>query len=113
MDKTTTIILILSRISPIPRTDIYLIKINSNVVLTSMPRSSYIYLFPVGLPVKILKSLLPSSILPKWPVHLNLLDIITLNGTNYEVLHCGACSTPHSYHSWDQVSRQDPVFKSL
>ena len=32
----------------------------------------------VGLPVKILKALLPSSILATSPAHLNLLDLITL-----------------------------------
>ena len=36
-------------------------------------------LFVVGLPDKMLKALLASSILAKWPVHLNLLDLITLN----------------------------------
>ena len=35
-------------------------------------------LFPVGLPVKILKALLPYSILATCPAHLNLLDLITL-----------------------------------
>ena len=35
-------------------------------------------LFPVGLTVKILKALLPSSILATGPAHLNLLDLITL-----------------------------------
>ena len=32
----------------------------------------------VGLPVKILKAFLPSSILPTWPAHSNLLDLIAL-----------------------------------
>ena len=32
-------------------------------------------LFPVGLPVKILKALLPFSILATCPAHLNLLDM--------------------------------------
>ena len=32
----------------------------------------------IGLPVKILKTLLPSSILATYPAHLNLLDLITL-----------------------------------
>ena len=45
---------------------------------------------PVGLPVKILKALLPSSILAACPAHLNLLDLITLNGKHYEVPHSGA-----------------------
>ena len=35
-------------------------------------------LFPVGLPVKSLKALLHSSIMTTCPVHLNLLDLITL-----------------------------------
>ena len=35
-------------------------------------------LFPVGLPVKIMKAILPSSILATCPAHLNLLDLITL-----------------------------------
>ena len=44
-------------------------------------------LFPVGLPVKILKALLPSSILATFPVHLNLLDIIiqTILGERYKL----------------------------
>ena len=36
-------------------------------------------LFPVGVLVKILKVLLPSSILATWPAHLNLLDLIRLS----------------------------------
>ena len=79
------IIPILSRINPIPRIDTYLFKVHSNIVL---PKG----LFPVGLPVKILKALLSSSILATCPAHLNLLDLIT----KYEVLHCGAFSNPHS-----------------
>ena len=35
-------------------------------------------LFPVSLPCKILKALLPSCILATCPVHLNLLDLINL-----------------------------------
>ena len=35
-------------------------------------------LFPVGLPLTILKELLLSSILATCPTHLNLLDLITL-----------------------------------
>ena len=44
-------------------------------------------LFPVGLPVKILKALLPSSILTTFPAHLNLLDLITLTilGERYKL----------------------------
>ena len=64
-------------------------------------------LFPVGVPVKILKALLNSSILATCPAHLNFLDLITLTilgeGTHYEVPHCGAFSNPHSHPSWAQV----------
>ena len=35
-------------------------------------------LFPVGLPGRILKALLPPFIMATWPAHLNLLDLITL-----------------------------------
>ena len=44
-------------------------------------------LFPVGLPVKILKALLPSSILATCPAYLNLLDLITLTllGERYKL----------------------------
>ena len=34
--------------------------------------------FPAGLPVKILKALLPSSILATWPAQFNILDFIIL-----------------------------------
>ena len=42
--------------------------------------------FFVGLPFNILKALLAPSILPAWPAHLNLLDLITLTtlGELYE-----------------------------
>ena len=63
----------LSKINPIPGIDTYFSKIHSNIVHPSTPRLPK-GSFPVGLPVKILKALLPSSIL----AHLNLLDLITL-----------------------------------
>ena len=53
------IIPILSRINPIPRIYTYLFKMHSNIALLSKG------LFPVGLPVKILKILLPYFILTK------------------------------------------------
>ena len=43
--------------------------------------------FPAGVPVKISKELLPSSILAIWLVHLNLLDLITILGGRYKLLH--------------------------
>ena len=36
-------------------------------------------IFHVGVPVTILKVLLPSTILAAWPAHLNIVDLITLN----------------------------------
>ena len=52
---------ILSLINPVPRIDNYLFKIRFNIVFPSrlVPKG----VFLVGLPVEILKELLPSSIL--------------------------------------------------
>ena len=57
----------------------YLFKLRYIQILSShlrlgLPKG----LFPVGLPVKNLNALLPSSILATCPAHLNLLDLITL-----------------------------------
>ena len=64
----------------------YFFRIHSNIVLPSTPRPPK-GLFPVGLSVKILKALLPSSILATCPAHLNLLDLITLTilGERYKL----------------------------
>ena len=55
-------------------------------------------LFPVGLLVKILKALLPSSILATCPVHLYLLDLITLTilGERYKLRRSTLCNLLHS-----------------
>ena len=63
---------------PVPNQPIVLIHIlRSILTLTShlrlgLPKG----IFPVGLPVKMLKALLPSSILATCPVHLNVVDLI-------------------------------------
>ena len=75
--KESPIITILNRINPIPRIDTYLFKVHSNIVLPSTPRPPK-GLFPIGLPFKLLKALLPSSIMATCSAHLNLLDLITL-----------------------------------
>ena len=67
----------MSRINPITRIDAHLFKIYSNSVLLSTP-SLPKGLFPAGIPIKILKVLLPSFILNTWPAHLYLLELITL-----------------------------------
>ena len=65
---------------PNSRTDAYLFKVHSNIVLPKR-------LFPVDLPVKILKAFLPYSILATYPAHLNLLGLITLTilGERYKL----------------------------
>ena len=88
---------ILSRFNPISHIDTYFFKAHSNIVLPptpSLPKG----VCPVGLPVKILKALLPSSILTTWPVLLSLLDLITVsilgeryrlwNPSLWSLLHC-------------------------
>jgi len=35
-----------------------------------------------------------------------------MNGTNYEVHHCGAFSTPHSHPSWAQIIRLRILFSN-
>ena len=58
----------------------YLFFLRSLLILSShlrlrLPKAA----FPVGLPVAILKTLLPSSIVATFPAHLNLLDFLTLS----------------------------------
>ena len=36
-----------------------------------------------------------------------------MNGTNYEVPHCGAFSTPHSHPSWAQIFASGSCFQIL
>ena len=62
-----------------------LAKTHSNIVhlRLGIPKG----LFPLGLLVKILKALLPSSILPSCLVHLNVVDLTTLSilGKRYKI----------------------------
>ena len=74
------------RINPIPRTDTHFFNIRFKLyshLRLGLPKG----LFPVGLPVKILKALLPPSILATLPVYLNLLDLITMTivGSRYKL----------------------------
>ena len=73
----------------------HLFKIHTNIVRPSTPRHSK-RSFPVGLRVKILKTLIPSSILATWPAHLNLIDLIILNIFRYNLWSCSLWSILHS-----------------
>jgi hypothetical protein len=55
-------------------------------------------IFPVGVPVKILKALLPSSILSTWLAYVSLLDLITLTilGERYKLSSSSLLSLLHS-----------------
>ena len=83
--KDTPIIPILRRINPIPRIDTYFFKIHSNIVLPSTPWPFLTSLSWSGVPVKMLKALLPSSI----PAHLSLLGLIvmTILGERYAIVY--------------------------
>ena len=72
----------------ITRIDTYLFTVHSNIVIPSTPKDVPKGLFPVYLPVKILKALLPSSILATCPAHLNLLEniIIKINQMKSTIL---------------------------
>jgi hypothetical protein len=88
---------ILSRINPIPHIDTYLFKVH--LILSSHLRLGHPKaLFRVGLPVKILKALLHSSILATCPAHLNFLDLITLTilGERYKLRSSSLWSLLHS-----------------
>ena len=64
--------------NPIPRIDTYFLTYI--LILYSHLRIGFSEdLLCVGLPDRILKTLLPSTILAKCHAHLNLLDLITLN----------------------------------
>ena len=79
-----------------PRIDTYLFKVHSDIVFPSTPRPPQ-RSFPLGLPVKILKALLPSSIVATCPAHLNLLDLITLTilGERYKLRSFSLWSLVH------------------
>ena len=80
-----------------------------------LPLAFYKGLFPVFLSDKILKLLLPFSILVICPADLNLLYLIALTilgeCTNYEVPHCETLFILHSHPFSAQYSPQDPVLK--
>ena len=112
--KGSPIIPILSRINPIPRIDTYLFKVHSNIVLQlrlGLPKG----LFPVGLPVKILKELLPSSILATWPAHLNSRfkdpDYVRWTVQTMKFLIVEPSPLPILIPLGPKYSPQDPAFK--
>ena len=75
----------MSRINQISHIDTYLSKIYYNIVLPSTIRPS-IGLVTIGSPVNILKALLPSSILPRFPA--NFIDLITILLYQVNKIHC-------------------------
>ena len=85
---------------------LFLRHISLTSILT-LPSHLYLglprFLFPVRIPVYILKGLLSSPVLAKSPAQPYLIDLITLTTlvkrSNYEFLHCET-STVNFHHSW-------------
>ena len=73
--------------------DINILLLSSHLLL-GFPKG----IFPVGLPVKILKAFLPSSIMATCLAHLNLLDLITLTmlGERYKLWSSSLWNLLHS-----------------
>jgi hypothetical protein len=78
--------------------------------------SSYLHLglpkslFPIGLSVKMLEAVLPSSILNTFTAHLNLLELITqtILGKRFKLLSSSSWNLLHSVGT--KYLPQDPVF---
>ena len=69
-------------------------------------------LFLASVPVKILKALLPYSILVKWPADLNILDLIALwTVQTMKFLIVEPSSLPIRIPLGPKYSPKDPVFK--
>ena len=80
---TRRLVPILSRINPIAHIDTYFFKIYSNIV-SHLRLDLSESLLPICLPLKILKELLPLSILATGPARLNLVYwLYWVTGTNY------------------------------
>ena len=77
LHKGSPIIPTLSRINPIRRIDFF--EVNSNIVASHLRLGVPKCIFPVSLPVTILKTHQPSSILTTCPAHLNLLTLTVLS----------------------------------
>ena len=94
------------------------LKIPAHLILSSHLRLGLPGLFPIGLPVTILKALLPSSILDTCPAHLNLLDLHTptILGERYKLWSSSLWSLPHypsnSTRKRNPHQRASRLFKS-
>ena len=107
--KGSPIITILSRINPIPRIDTNLFKVHSNIVLPSTPRP----------PQRSLSCRFTCKNFESAPTFLHSgympcpskSSRFNHHGTNYEVPHCGAFSTPHSLSSFSQIFASGSCFQ--
>ena len=88
----------MNRINPIPHIDIYISLRYILILFSHLHLSLPKHLFPVGVPVKILKTLLPYSTLATWPSHFNHLDLIimTVLGERYKLCSSSLWSILHS-----------------
>ena len=98
IQKGSPIISMLNRINPISLINANFFKISILILSSHLRLGLPKGLFPVVLPVQILKAFLPYSILITWSAHLNLLDLITLTilGERYNLWSSSLWSLLHS-----------------
>ena len=90
--------------NPSSRNDIYLRSIIMLILSSHLYLDLFVDLYPMLLPIKTFKTLLPSPSLATWPAHLMPIYFITLNLWDERIKLCFFSLFLHFGFSWVQVS---------